>query len=248
MKHVSLGRSLIAALVVVLCLTLPALGQKRRSVGTRSPGAEFTVEKITGQVLDSVTGLPVSMVHITAGRKSDSSAADGRFEMKNVVGYGYLTIEVDRSGYQPLVKRFNPGDSPELTLRLVPTPTVTIRKTNGETLQVDTESLKFGYPVPFSGYRDSESEDFCTPDGTARYIHRSEMARMSGPAVAVAGGACCTISVMKMTLTLKSGQTTDVLFKDTCDGRYQVDVGARLHTAGTFVRVPITEITEIVFP
>ena len=51
-----------------------------------------------------------------------------------------------------------------------------------------------------------------------------------------------------MTLTLKTGQTMDVLFTDTCEERYKVDVGARLHTAGTFVHVPITEITEIVFP
>lgn len=51
-----------------------------------------------------------------------------------------------------------------------------------------------------------------------------------------------------MTLTLKSGQTMDVVFTDTCADRYQVDVGARVHATGAFVHVPIIDIAEVVFP
>lgn len=249
MKPVKLRHNVAAALVAALCIAVPAHAGKRRAIGTRSPGAEFTVEVLTGQVLDSVTGQPVAFASFSAGNRRDTTDAEGRFEVKNVHGFGVMTVAVERSGYLPYAAPFRPGDAPTLTIRVAPTPTVTIRKTSGEVLTVDMESLKFGYPVPFSGYREAESDDFCTLNGQKSYIHRSEMKKLAGPAVLVPGGSCCEAgNAAKMTLTLKSGQTMDVLFTDTCEERYKVDIGARLHTAGTFVHVPITEITEIVFP
>jgi len=249
MNPANLRRTFLVALAAALCLTLPGEAQKRRSVGQRSPGPQFTIEKISGQVLDSVTNQPVVSASISAGNRSDITDAQGRYELKNVRGNGYLLVEVERTGYKPYTARFNQNDNPVMDVRLVPTPTVTIRKTNGDTLVVDMESFKFGYPVPFSGYRDAESDDFCTSDGRKHYIHRAQMAKITGPAVLVPGGSCCDSgNAAKMTLTLKSGQTMEVIFTDTCEERYKVDIGARLHTAGTFVHVPITEIAEIVFP
>ena len=250
MNPVKLRLHLVAAVVAALCIAVPShAAGKRRAVGSRSPGAEFHVDKITGQVLDSVTGQPVAFASFSVGNRRDTTDGEGRFEVKNVTGFGVMTVEVERSGYQPYTAPFRPNDPTTLTIRVAPTATVSIRKTNAEVLVVDMESLKFGYPVPFSGYRDSESEDFCTTNGQKLYVHRSEMAGLAGPAVPFPGGACCdTGQAAKMTLTLKSGPTMDVLFTDTCDDRYKVDVGARLHTAGTFVHVPITEIAEIIFP
>ena len=249
MNPAKLHRNLLAALAAVLFIAVPSHAQKRRSVAHRPPGTPFTLEVLSGTVIDSVTGQPVVAASVFGGNRSDVTDAQGRFDLKNVSGAGALTLQVERSGYQPYAAQWKPGDASPLTVRAVPTQTVTIRKVNGETVVVDMESLKFGYPVPFSGYRDSESDDFCTVDGAKLYIHRSQMVKLTGPAVIVAGGACCTEgNAAKMTLTLKSGQTMDVLFTDTCEERYKVDIGARLHTAGTFVHVPITEITEIVFP
>jgi hypothetical protein len=249
MNPVKLRRNLVAALTAVLFIAVPAHAGKRRAVGTRAAGAEFTIDKISGQVLDSVTSQPVAFAAFSAGNRKDTTDAEGRFEVKNAKGYGVMTIEVERSGYQRYTAQFRPNDPTTLTIRLAPTPTVRIRKTNGELLDVDMESLKFGYPVPFSGYRESESEDFCTADGTKRYIHRAEMAKLTGPAVLVPGGVCCDAgNAAKMTLTLKTGQTLDVLFTDTCEERYKVDVGARIHTTGVFVHIPITDIAEIIFP
>jgi len=245
----NLRSKLVVALAAVLFIAVPSYAHKRRAVAQRSPGAPFTIEKITGQVLDSVTNQPVISARVSGGNRSDSTDAEGRFELKNVTGNGYLIFEVDRSGYKPYVAQFKQTDPTTMTVKVVPTPTVTLKKTNGETLQLDMESLKFGYPVPFSGYRDSESDDFCTSDGKKYYIHRVQMAKLTGPAVLVPGGACCTEgNAHKMTLTLKNGQTLEVIFTDTCEERYKVDIGARVHTTGGFVHVPITEITEIVFP
>jgi len=250
MNPTKLRSSLIAALVAVFLITVPSEAQKkRRAISARSPGAAFTRELISGQVLDNVTGQPIVFVTVAAGNRTDFTDAQGRFELKNVTGQGYFTFTAERSGYQPYVVQYKPSDPITLTIRLVPTQTVTIRQTNGTVHQVDMESFKFGYPVPFSGYRDSESEDFCTADGTKSYIHRSQIARVAGPAVIVAGGACCTEgNAAKMTLTLKTGPTMEVIFTDTCQERYKVDVGARQHVSGQFVHIPITDIAEIVFP
>lgn len=249
MNSVKLRRNVLAALVAALCIAVPSHAQKRRSVNPRWQGLPFTVEVLSGQVLDSVTGQPVVAATVYGGNRVDVTNAEGRFDLKNVTGYGYLLIQAERSGYQPYSAQFKPGDPTPLMVRVAPTPTVTIRRTNGPVLQVDTESLKFGYPVPFSGYRESESEDLCTVDGTKHYIHRAQMAKITGPAVMVTGGACCSEgNAAKMTLTLKTGATMDVLFTDTCEERYKVDIGARVHGSGAFVHIPITEIVDIVFP
>lgn len=250
MNPTKLRHSVIATLVAVILIAVPSEAQKkRRAISARSPGVPFTRELLSGQVLDNVTGQPIAFVAVGAGNRTDFTDSQGRFELKNVTGQGYFTLSAERSGYLPYIVQYKPSDPVTLTIRLVPTPTVTIRQTNGTVHQVDMESFKFGYPVPFSGYRDSESEDFCTADGTRSYIHRSQIARVTGPAVIATGGACCTSgNAAKMTLTLKTGPAMEVFFTDTCEERYQVDVGARQHVSGQFVHIPITDIAEIVFP
>lgn len=250
MNPVKLRLNLLVVVAAALSLAVPAQAAKRRAASSRSPGVQFTIEKITGQVLDSVTNQPVASASVSAGNRSDTTDAQGNFEMKNVKGDGYLIVEVDRSGYKPYSAQFKPSDPATFTVRVVPTRTATLRKTNGEVLDVDMESLKFGYPVPFSGYRDAESDDFCSlTDGSKSYIHRAQMAKLVGPATVVAGGSCCESGeARKMTLTLKSGQTMDVVFTDTCADRYQVDIGARVHSTGAFVHVPLSDIVEVVFP
>lgn len=244
-----LHRILFAALVAVALIAVPSEAQKRRSITPRSPGVQFTREVISGQVLDNVTSQPIVGVTVVGGNRVDITDAQGRFDLKNVTGQGSITLIAERSGYQPYNSQYKSTDPTTLAIRLVPTKTVTIRQTNGTVLEVDLESLKFGYPVPFSGYRESESEDFCTVDGNKLYVHRSQMAKVIGPAAIVAGGACCTQgNAAKMTLTLKTGQTMDVIFTDSCDERYKVDVGARQHVNGQFVHILITDIAEIVFP
>jgi hypothetical protein len=250
MNPVKLRRNLLVVLAAALSLAVPAQAAKRRATSSRSPGAQFTIEKITGQVIDSVTGQPVQSAAVSAGNRNDTTDVQGNFELKNVKGDGYLIVEVERSGYKPYSAQFKPNDPTALTVRVVPTKTATLRKTNGEVLEVDMESIKFGYPVPFSGYRDAESDDFCSlTDGKQYYIHRAQMTRLVGPATMVAGASCCESGqARKMTLTLKGGQTMDVVFTDTCADRYQVDIGARVHATGAFIHVPISDIAEVVFP
>ena len=53
MNPAKLRRNFAVVFAAALCIAIPCHAQKRRSVGTRSPGDQFTIEKITGQVLDA---------------------------------------------------------------------------------------------------------------------------------------------------------------------------------------------------
>ncbi|HEX6083072.1 MAG TPA: hypothetical protein VF266_01010 [Thermoanaerobaculia bacterium] len=248
MNPAKLSRTLAAALLVSAVLAVPASAAKRRSVAHRSPGVEFTVN-ISGVVLDNVTGQPVVGVELSTGQRFDATDTQGRFDLKNATGHGSILVEAKRSGYLPFSTRITPGAPTALTIRLTPTPTVTVRLTNGEVKNLDNESLKFGYPLAFTGYIESESEDFCKiADSSKVSINKSQMARLVGPAQIVPAGSCCTDNAAKMTLTLKNGEVHDVLFTDTCQERYKVDIGGREHVSGQFVHLLITDVAEVIFP
>ena len=248
MNPAKLSRTLAVALLASTVLAAPAFAAKHRSVAHRSPGVEFTVN-ISGVVLDNVTNQPVVGVELTTGQRFDSTDTQGRFDLKNATGFGSILVEAKRSGYLPFSTRVTPGGATALTIRMIPTPTVTVRLTNGEVKQLDNESVKFGYPLAFTGYIESETEDFCKISDTSKVsIHKSQMARLAGPAQIVPAGACCTDNATKMTLTLKNGEVHDVLFTDTCQERYKVDIGGREHVSGQFVHLLITDIAEVIFP
>lgn len=249
MNPAKLRRFSAAALIAALVFAVPSQGARRRAVHHPTPGGPISVASLTGVVLDASSGQPVPAMTVSAGFRSSATNAQGKFELENVTGVDALIVLTDRSGYLASSTRVGPNDPKDLTIRVTPTPTVSVRRTNGQTTNVDFESFKFGYPVPFSGYRDSESEDFCKVDGTKVSIHRSQLKRLVGPATAAAGGLCCTSgNAARMTVTLRTGETSDLFFTDTCEGRYVVDLGAREHVSGNFVHIPITDIVEIVFP
>jgi hypothetical protein len=238
----------VAALVAALLTSVPAEA-KRRAVGVRGIGGPAQ-DQIIGVITDAVTGLPVIGMTINAGFRSASTDENGRFSIDRLDTTKPISIDTDRSGYLPFQTTVQPGQSRNLTIRVTPTPTVLVRLTNGQTLQLDNESVKFGYPVPFSGYRESPAEDFCkTSDGTKVNLNKSVMKRLAGPAQFVSAGNCCDAgSAAKMSLTLRTGETFDVIFVDTCEERYKVDVGGRNHVTGLFEHVLLTDIVEVVFP
>jgi Carboxypeptidase regulatory-like domain len=249
MNPAKFHRTLAAALLVTTALAVPALAApKRRAVAHREAGAEFIIT-VSGVVLDAVTNAPVVNVSVSAADRFDVTDSQGRFDLRNVRGRGDVLLEIARSGYQPYTSRITPSSPTSMTVRLNPTPTVTVRLVNGTVKNFDFESLKFGYPVSFTGYVEADSEDFCrVTDSTKVKFDKSVMAKLDGPAQTVEAGACCTGNAQKMTLTLKNGQVMEVLFSDSCQERYKVDVKGRNHVAGDVEYVPITDIDEIIFP
>jgi hypothetical protein len=241
-------RSLAAALLIAAAIAAPAFA-KTRAVGHRTLPSEFTVPLINGTVTDAVTGKPVIGADVSGGgNRFDSTDAQGRFDLKSVTGRGSILVTVQRSGYQLASATVTPTGSTTLNIKMSSTPTTTLRLVSGETKVLDTESIKFGYPV-FTGYVESESEDFCkVTDSTKVTYNRAQMAKLTGPAQTVAAGGCCTGNAQKMTLTLKNGEVMEVIFTDTCQERYKVDVDGRNHESGQFEHIPIETIAEVVFP
>ena len=248
MNHATLRRFSALALLVTVVAAVPTYA-KHRSVGHRTPPVQFT-KTVSGQVLDAATNSPVVAMTITIGTRTDATDAQGRFEIRNATGAGSMLVEFDRSGYARHTVNLGPGSSGVLgTIRLAPTPTATAKLANGTTVQLDMESLKFGYPVPFSGYREDDFDEFCrTSDSTQFTVNKRDMAKLNGPAQIVPAGNCCTGNAEKMTLTKKNGEVMDVIFMDTCQERYKTDIGARDHTSGQFVHLRISDLTELVFP
>jgi hypothetical protein len=237
-------RSIVAAALVAAILAVPAFGQRRRAVAHPAAAGQFTVT-ITGTVLDDVTGLPVRNATVNAGF-SGVTDANGKFRLRNAIGYGALQVKVERSGYVATTRTLKANESPDLTFRLTPTQTVSVRRTNGTTVAIDIESVKFGHSVPFSGH--VEIHEVCKLDGTKVALDYTKISRVSGPGVVVSSGGCCNTVVAKTGLALKSGETFDIYFIDSCGDALKPDFSGREHVSGTFTFIAITDIAEIIFP
>lgn len=247
MNYATIRRVSALALFAAVFVASPSEA-KRRSVAHRPLPLQFK-KTVSGVVSDAVTGQPVIALTVVTGTRSDITDAQGRFEIKEAAGSGVLRVEFTRSGYQPYTVTLGPSDSGVLTVRVNPTPTATAKLKDNTTLQLDMESLRFGYPVPFSGYRDDEFDEFCKiTDSTQFTVHKNEMAKLAGPSQIVPAGSCCSGNAEKMTLTKKNGEVMEVIFMDTCQERYKTDVGARNHVTGQFLHIPISELVELVFP
>jgi hypothetical protein len=233
------------ALAIVL-VALPAFADKRRSARIPSRGTATPVE-VTGVVTDAVTGQPVIAASvIIAGSRSSRTDKLGKYRVAGVIyGTGVLTIE--RSGYETKSIDLPAGGDQVANLTVNPTATIRVRMVNGTVHDVDYDSAKFGYVIPFGSYVSAEHEDFCDAQGTASRRFKSEMRRIIGPATPSATTACCTSGLLKkVTVEFKDGQTTELSFADSCF--YGVDLIARGHVSGDFVYLKFTEIAEVVFP
>jgi len=237
-------RSLVAASLVATILAVPAFAQKRRAAAHPTAGNKFVVT-ITGTVLDDVTGAPVRNAIVTASFAGVTDAT-GKFRLRNVTVYGAIEVKVERTGYVTATKTLRINETPELNFRVTPTPTVTVRRTNGTTAILDTESVRFGHSALFSGY--VEINEVCRQDGTRMPLDFTKVSRVGGPGTLVPSGPCCNTEIAKIPMTLKSGETFDIFFIDSCGDDFKPDFSGREHVGGDFAFIAITDIAEIVFP
>jgi hypothetical protein len=167
---------------------------------------------------------------------------------RRVRARGRLRRRLGRSGYQEKHVAITASGRQTITVRLTPRATVSVRKTDGTTVQLDDNSIEFGFSDAFQ-YRSSTSEDFCRPDGTEINVKREEIVRINGPATLVQSAPCCTAqTVQKVNVTLKAGGATDLFFSDTCNFTRSVDLVGRNHATGRIVFIPFSQIAEVVFP
>jgi hypothetical protein len=177
--------------------------------------------------------------------RSDRTDRFGKFKLSTTI-YGSATATIGRTGYVSASQ--NVSATSDATIRLQPTPTVTLRVTGGQTYQLDSESIEFGYVPPFGSYNKGETDDFCKPGGTLVTLGRNDFRRITGPAVLENVSACCSSSaVLMINGQLKSGESTPLYFTDSCLG-YTVDFIGRDHVTGNYVYTKFTDVAEIVFP
>jgi hypothetical protein len=204
--------------------------------------------KITGIIIDATTTKPVASadVAIVNSKAKGATNAEGKFTVTALGGYS-VGVEASRSGYTSQTKTISAVGDTTVNFTLTPTATATVREVNGTTTQVDTESLKLAYLVPFSGYVSSSSGNFCLADGNVIHPNLSEISRFVGPATPQQVSKCCNFPIMSMQMVLKSGQAQTVYFADSCFGN-EVDVLGREHNSGQFVYFNLTNVAEVTLP
>jgi hypothetical protein len=244
-------RLLSAAIAATVLFVVPAQAAgRRRAVTPPTATGLLTADEISGTVTDEATGQPVAAVKVKIGNRTDTTDAAGKYKVKNVQSYhGLILVETARSGYTTKTQNLTTSGDRVLNVTLHPLPTVHVVKVGGAAFDADFDASEFGYPVVFSGYNSATSDEFCKPNGTKVTIDRSEIKKITGPAVMVHQASCCSEhDVLKVTAELKSGETTDLFFSDTCSGIPSIDFISRDHITGKIVFTPFTSITEIVFP
>lgn len=240
------NRTRLLTLVVLstLLFALPTFAGKRRAVGHPTN----TTTDVKGVVLDSVTGAPVISARVETGKRHANTGDDGRFVLSNVALGTNVTLTVDRTGYAAQTLTVSSENAQNVTIRLVPEPTAALRKTDGSVVQLDYDSIEFGYLNSFAGYVKEKYEEFCRTGGEHVMIDRSEMVKIIGPAVRVEYAPCCqTSDIFKVNVELRNGTKTDVYFDDSCSG-YPVEVIARNHVTGQYEYIAFTDTAELTFP
>ena len=247
-----LRRLLSLALAASFLVAVPSFASgKRRAAAHPSAGGHITAALISGVVIDNVTGAPVIAARVEGGGDSDITDKDGKFDLKNLESFqGRLDIDVSRSGYTTKRTTYTTsGNQTGVTIRVVPTATVRVRRIDNSTFDLDTESILFGYPIAFSGYRSAEFEEFCHSNGVAATIYANQIKRITGPAVEVNNAACCPNGpTLKVNVELKTGEKMDMFFVDACNGFSNIDLIGREHVNAKFQYIPFAQIAEVIFP
>jgi hypothetical protein len=242
-------RRLLFVALVATCLAVPSYAAgRRRAVAHPSPAVALTAE-LTGTITDSVTGAPINAVELTSGKRTFTTGPSGAYTLKSLSGNDKILVTVYRTGYARQTLTITQSGKQELNIQLVPQPTVRVRLTNGTTYDVDLDSILFGYPIAFSGYRSAEFEDFCKADGTQVVIDRTQIKRIIGPAMPSDNTACCPGKpTLTIGLELRSGESGQYTFSDACTGIGSIDIIARERVSAMYHYLPFSQVAEVVFP
>jgi len=186
--------------------------QLSRKHAVRRPGDV----NVTGHVYDSQRNEAVVGAAVKIGSHSAKTNSSGDFTLNDVDG-GKVALEVTRWGFETYSKEIElaPGTT-NLDVPMISLPEVVV-KTADDTVRLDADSVKFGYLLAFVGAVMNQTLDVCTEDGTISTLQKSEMSKIEGPAVRVAGGVCCPDrTAQKVRITLKNSGAFDALLTTSC--------------------------------
>jgi hypothetical protein len=131
---------------------------------------------------------------------------------------------------------------------LVARPTVQVRTTAGATYPLATETVEFGYVVPFSGFTKDRAANMCRRDGSQFLPDRDQIRRIEGPAKQTTSAACCANGpVTSVTIEMKSGEKDEAFFVDSCFG-YTMEIIGLDNVTAKIVDLKLADVAEVVFP
>ena len=250
------GRVAVVAMLVASSLFAASRGRAVRPV----PEGFYS-----GSVIDASTSRPVIEAEVTTGTRTVKTDARGAFSILIPAGRS-VSLTIRRTGYDDLPLAvsipaiiesggiiISPSPPPTVQppaapVSLHPRSPVVVKLTNGQTVTLDAETVKFSYVLPFQSPATSENASFCKPDGSAFTPDRSEFSRVTGPAVSLTSSECCKLGpALAVNVEMKSGEKTQVFFTDSCFG-YDVNFSGRERESAQYVYLKFTEIAQIDFP
>ena len=238
--------TLIALFALIVAPVFTEAQSKRRAVRPGSGQSAATPNvTLSGVILDSVTNNPVISASVNAGSHAGRSDAQGKFTVSLPPGAS-VNLHFERTGYQPLDTTVSITSDATQTFRLIPKPTVSVRLTNGSTLNLDEETVEFGYVVPFSGYSKDTHLNLSKGGGEAYSPDREEIKRIT-TGVQLNDAKCCASAIPAVNVESKAGGTTTGGFVDACLG-YKEDIIGLDHAKYSPVYLHFSDIAEIVFP
>ena len=218
------------------------------SAKRRAVNVPFVAEAtLTANIADAATGNPVLFVEVAGPGVFTRSDRAGNFSVRLPLGHP-VALTFTRSGYEPLTEIVTIHSNTTDTIRLQSRPSVRIRTRAGVTYEVDLETLEFGYPEFFLGYRRDRKVAMCKQGGGELTLDRDDARRLRGPAFSAIELRCCPRGTPTgLEVELKSGETHRAYFLDSCEGR-TVELIANDHVTYEPVFVRVTDVAEVVFP
>ncbi|HEY6843744.1 MAG TPA: hypothetical protein VI391_06210, partial [Thermoanaerobaculia bacterium] len=173
--------------------------------------------------------------------------ADGVYAIAVPAGRpAVLTVEDFQ--FEPVTVTITPVADTRLDLTLTTSrPTVTVTLASGEKHVLVTASTKFAWYRPFMDYAKFDNANLCGTDGTSFAPNKNDIAKITGPFARVNFSPCCSRGpVMTGTVQLKSGESAQVYFNDSCYDD-EIDFIGRERVSGTWYYLKFGDIAEIDF-
>jgi hypothetical protein len=233
--------------VLVASSACAAGAQARRRAVNPPPAPQLgPLTNVLGVVKDASNGLLIAGARVSYGDQNVTTSNNGEFFIKLPAGTP-VVVTVSHPAFLPFQKTVTAQDGVKTEYDLTEQPSVTITTTGGQTYVVDIGTAQFEYAVIFSGYVPSDNANFCKPDGTVFTPSKLEFTKITGPATSSTLASCCAGPVMMANAQFKSGTTTQVFFKDSCNST-EVDFVGRVKSTGLYQHLKFTDIAEIDFP
>ena len=240
--------STIFLILIAMAIAFPMSAAKRRALQL-PPAEPRAIVTLTGTVVDAGTGAPVVAADVFSVNLNlyTTTNAAGNFTL-SVPRNTAVTLEISRPGYETLQTTISIGASASQRFTLASRQTVAIRMTNGDSYQVDLDTLKFGFLTgAFGTYITDTRMSLCKTGGSSFTPDRVAIRKIVGPATPKSHAACCANPILAITIEMKNGETTEAYLTDTCFGS-SVDIVALEHTKAVSVFLPLTKVALVEFP